>query len=306
MIDKIYDVIVVGGGPAGAACGIYTSRARLDVLIIAKENDGSLLKAHMIDNYPGFPDGIKGNELNDLMKKQAIRFGAQFTYGTVLDFDLSSDTKVVKTSSGNYRSKYVVIASGTANAASKINGEQRFIGSGVSYCATCDGAFTKGLNVTLFGQGDEVGEEALFLTKFAKNIKIFVKDDRLKCKDEILTALRSNNVEIITNAELEEVSGSEYVEKVKVNENGALKEYPCDFTFLYLGTKSNTELFGGFFKLDKQGYIITDENMSTGVQNVYAVGDIRSKSVRQVTTAVNDGTIAALEVIKERLKNTDK
>ena len=307
MTNNIYDVIIVGGGPAGLTCGLYTGRSKLKTLIIEKEGEGSLQKAHLVDNYPGFPQGIKGSELYNLMKEQSKKFNVEFLNTAVLDFDFTGENKIVKTSLGNFVGKSVVIATGNFASNKKVKGEKEFTGNGVSYCATCDGAFTKNFNVVLFGQGEEVGEEALFLTKFAKSIKIFVSEEKLITQDKTLEAIKVGNIEVITNAMLKEVVGTEYVEKVivDISENGQVntKEYPADFVFLYLGTKNNIELYGGYFKLNDKGFIITDESMKTNIDNVYAIGDIRAKEVRQVTTATNDGTIAALTILKNHLKN---
>lgn len=262
--------------------------------------------AHKIDNYPGFPEGISGKELYALMKKQAEKFGAKFLNATLLGFDVYSDTesKIVKTDKGNFKAKVVIIATGTGkNGNKKLKGEGEFLGKGVSYCATCDGAFTKNLNVSLLGQGEEVAEEALFLTKFSKTIKIFVNEKEFKCHKDTLDALTaSGKVEIITDTKLLEIKGGEYVEELVIEKDGEIKNYPSDFAFLYLGTKNNTEMYGEFAQLDNQGNIITKDGLKTNVEGMYAIGDIRSGVVRQVTTAVADGTIAAMEAIKEILK----
>ena len=297
MNEKIYDVIIIGGGPAGLTAGIYVGRSKLSTLIIESEGIGSLLMAHKIDNYPGFPEGISGKELYTLMKKQAEKFGAEFLSATLLGFDVYSDTesKIVKTDKGNFKAKVVIIATGTGkNGNKKLKGEEEFLGKGVSYCATCDGAFTKNLNVSLLGQGEEVAEEALFLTKFSKTIKIFVNEKEFKCHKDTLNALTaSGKVEIITDANVEELV---------IEKDGETKNYPSDFAFLYLGTKNNTEMYGEFADLDNQGNIVTKDGLKINIEGMYAAGDIRSGVVRQVTTAVADGTVAAMEAIKEILK----
>lgn len=262
--------------------------------------------AHKIDNYPGFPEGISGKELYTLMKKQAEKFGTEFLSATLLGFDVYSDTesKIVKTDKGNFKAKVVIIATGTGkNGNKKLKGEEEFLGKGVSYCATCDGAFTKNLNVSLLGQGEEVAEEALFLTKFSKTIKIFVNEKEFKCHKDTLDALTaSGKVEIITDAKLLEIKGGEYVEELVIEKDGETKNYPSDFAFLYLGTKNNTEMYGEFADLDNQGNIVTKDGLKINIEGMYAAGDIRSGVVRQVTTAVADGTVAAMEAIKEILK----
>lgn len=304
MVDKIYDVIIVGGGPTGLTSAIYTGRSKLSTLIIEKANQGSLYMAHKIDNYPGFPEGLTGTELNNLMKKQAEKFGAEFVEGTLLGFDPYEEIKIVKTDVGNFKGKNIVVATGTGkNFGKKIKGEKEFLGKGVSYCATCDGAFTKFMTVSLVGKGEELAEEALFLTKFSKHIRVMVTEDELKCNEDTYKALTSfDKVEIITGVKLLEIRGKEYVEELVVEEKGEEKVYKSDFAFLYLGTKNNTEMYGEFGKLDKDGFIITGEGMKMNVEGMFAAGDIRSGSIKQVTTAVAEGTAVALEVIKRVLK----
>lgn len=303
-MSKVYDLIVIGGGPAGATAALYAGRSNLNVLVIEKPEVGALVSAHKIDNYPGFPNGITGKELYETIQKQAQKFGAEFVEDTFLELDIYSHPRVVKASKGNYEGIGIIIATGwPKNNSKKIIGEKEFTGNGVSYCATCDGFFTKGRITSVFGNGHEAVEEALFLTKHAKVINVFCDKDDLEVEAELKEQLLSNeNVKLFTNAKLVEVLGNQYVEKVKVDIAGEIKEMESDFAFLYLGTKSNNELYQGFAKLNDEGYIITDENMACEVEGVWAAGDIRERTVRQVTTAVSDGTLAGIEAIKYVMK----
>ena len=303
-MSKVYDLIVIGGGPAGATAALYAGRSNLNVLVIEKPEVGALISAHKIDNYPGFPNGITGKELYETIQKQAQKFGAEFVEDTFLELDIYSHPRVVKASKGNYEGIGIIIATGwPKNNSKKIIGEKEFTGNGVSYCATCDGFFTKGRITSVFGNGHEAVEEALFLTKHAKEINVFCDKDDLEVEAELKEQLLSNeNVKLFTNAKLLEVLGNQYVEKVKVDIAGEIKEMESDFAFLYLGTKSNNELYQGFVKLNDEGYIITDENMACEVEGVWAAGDIRERTVRQVTTAVSDGTLAGIEAIKYVMK----
>lgn len=307
-MEKVYDLVIIGGGPAGLTSAIYAGRSNLSVLIIEKENIGSLHMAHLIDNYPGFPVGISGKGLQLEMKKQALKFKTEFLNATFLGIDIYSTPKIVKTDKINVKAKTIIIATGTGKfGGKKITGEKEFLGKGVSYCATCDGAFTKNMVVSLFGNGDEVAEEALFLTKYSKEILIFTKDEKLECNKELLDTLVANEkVKIITNAELQELKGSEYLDFAVVKVNDEIKEYAIQYAFMYLGTKNLSELYGEVAQLDDEGYIVTDENLKTSTDGIFVAGDVRSKKVRQVTTAVSDGTIAGMEAIKYILMNNKK
>lgn len=303
--NKVYDLIIVGAGPAGLTAGIYASRGNLSTLILEKDGIGSMIMTHQIDNYPGYKTGSTGKEIYNEMKKQAKEFGCEFKYATVLGFDPYDEIKIVKTDSGNFKTKYIIIATGLGKiGAKKIKGESKFLGAGVSYCATCDGAFTKGRVVSLVGKGDELIEEALFLTRYADSVNIFVTAEELDCSNELKEAiLAKENVKIERNAKLLEIKGNDFVEQLDLEINGEIKTISTDFIFLYLGTKNNIELYGEFASISSRGFIETDENMKTRTDKMYAIGDIREKEVRQVTTATNDGTIAATMIIKDILKN---
>lgn len=302
-MEKIYDVIIVGAGPAGLTAGIYLGRGKASTLILEKPNTGALISAHSIANYPGILENPTGKEIYDLMKKQAMDYGVEFQEGTVLAFDPYEETKIVKTDQGNFKCKYIVIASGMMKT-KKVEGEAKYVGSGVSYCATCDGAFTRNKVVSLVGKGEELAEEALFLTRFSKEVHVYVTEDSLEAPKEVMEALLSNEkVSIEYSVTMKAVKGDEEYMSSFVLENkaGETIEHTTDFLFLYLGTKSNTELFGEFAEMDSRGFIKTNEKMQIRTPNMYAIGDIREKEVRQVTTATNDGTIAASVIIKDIL-----
>lgn len=302
MNQKVYDVIIIGAGPAGLTSALYLGRSNLSVLVIEKPNIGSLLMAHKIENYPGIYGSPSGKLIYETMKKQASEFNVEFTFATLLGFDINGTEKIVKTDVSNFFTKTIIIATGTfKNTEKKIPGESEFLGKGVSYCATCDGAFTKNLVVSLCGKGEEIIEEALFLTKFSKEINLFITGNKTEEYDILLKNFK--NVNIFFNSVVTSINGKDYVENIKVLMNGEEKIIKTDFIFLYLGTKSTSELFNEIATLDKNGYIITDENMNANYEFVFAAGDIRSKNIKQVTTATSDGTIAALNVLKYILKN---
>lgn len=304
IMDKIYDTIIIGGGPAGLTSAIYAGRSKLSVLVIEKENHGSLLMSHKIENYPGFPDIISGKELYDLMKKQVSKYDVTFVTGTFLGIETDENYNLIKTDVKNFKGTTTIIATGTPKNNKKFPGEKEFLGKGVSYCATCDGAFTKNYISSVIGKGEEIGEEALFLTKYSKHINIFVTEEYNKKYDEIFQFLtEKENVTIYYNCSLIEISGNEFVENIKIKIDNEIKDFHTDFTFLYLGTKSNSELYSGVVSFDEKGYIIADDNMKSKTDTIFIAGDIRSKNVRQITTATSDGTIAGLEVIKYILKN---
>ncbi|MGM0508654.1 MAG: NAD(P)/FAD-dependent oxidoreductase [Fusobacteriota bacterium] len=305
MENKVYDVVIVGAGPAGLSAALYTSRANLSVLVLEKEGQGALLSAHKIANYPGAKDNPSGKELYNRMKDHAKQHGAEFVDATFLELETMESPKVVKTSVDIYKAESVIIATGFSKSKEqKLPGEDEFIGKGVSYCATCDGAFFKGMDVSVFGNGEEALEEALFLTKHVKKVYFFVNDEKLIGDSELINSLKEkDNIEILYNHELKEISGGDFVEKVEViNDSGDNITYDVAAVFLYLGTKSNTQLFSTFANLNEQGRIETKENMQTLVDGVYAAGDVRAKPLMQVVTAASDGAIAATEVIKHVMK----
>ena len=307
-MEKIYDVVIVGAGPAGLTAGIYTGRGNLSTLILEKEGIGSMIMTHQVDNYPGSHAGASGKEIYDTMKKQALEFGCEIKPATVLGFDTYDEVKIVKTDAGNFKTRYIIIATGLGKiGAKKVKGENKFLGAGVSYCATCDGAFTKGRTVSLVGKGDELIEESLFLTRYAKEVNVFLTSDDLDCSEELKEAILSKeNVKIVKKVKLLEIKGEDFVTELDLEVDGNKETVATDFVFLYLGTKNNLELYGEFVSLSDAGYIVTDETMKTRTDKMYAIGDIREKNIRQIATATNDGVIAASFIMKEILKAKKK
>ena len=305
MENKVYDVVIIGAGPAGLTAALYAGRSNPSVLVIEKPNTGSLLMAHKIENYPGILGSPTGKDIYTLMKEQTLKYNVEFVSATFSAFDLFGEYKVVKTDVENFSGKTVIIASGWAKSGSKkLPGEEKYLGKGVSYCATCDGAFTKNMTVSLFGKAKKIAEEALFLTKYSKEILMFMTDScDDNCDKALMETLKANEkIKMYYSTELIEIKGDEFVEEVVVKVNGTDTTYPTQFAFLYLGTRSLKELYGEVATLDEQGYIVTNESMHTSIEGIYAAGDVRSKNIRQVTTATADGTIAALESIKYVLK----
>ncbi len=296
-ISAQYDVIIIGGGPAGLSAGIYTSRAKLNTILVEKGPLGGQLSwVKRIDNYPGFPKGISGGELTDLMVSQAERFGLQVETGSVIDITNGSQLKTVKTDIRNLRAKALIITTGVSRKRQSIDGEEKFQGRGVSYCATCDGPFFKGVSVAIVGGGDEALEEAIFLTKFANEITIIHSEDKLSASEELQkTAQSKENISFLFNSKIAKICGKDRVDLIEVMDldTGDTEQLPVGGVFLYIGTRPAKEFLSQLIEMDERGYIITDQDMRTNVEGIFAAGDVRYKEVRQVATAVGDGVTAA-------------
>ncbi|SHI95392.1 thioredoxin reductase (NADPH) [Dethiosulfatibacter aminovorans DSM 17477] len=303
MEDKIYDVIILGGGPAGLAAGLYAGRARLDTLMIEKEKEGGLIvQTEEVENYPGAIEGDTGISLTQRMVEQVDKFLANRLIDTITEVDLESDIKVLKGQKGEYRAKTVIVATGAKPKLMGCPGESDFIGKGVSYCATCDGAFFEGFDVYVVGGGDSAVEEAIFLTRFAKKVHIIHRRDELRAAKSIQEkAFANEKIDFIWNSQVEEVKGTGLVNSmvIKNRKTGEITEIKADENdgifgiFVFIGYNPITELFEG--KLDmKDNYLVTNENMETNIPGVFAAGDVRDKMLRQVVTATSDGAIAAV------------
>lgn len=300
----MYDVIIIGGGPAGLTAGLYSSRARLKSLLIEKGlTGGTVTITEWIENYPGFEEGVAGADLARKMEQQATRFGLEISQGTVTRISFNGNIKKVILEDGQeFESKSVILASGGHPRKLKIEGEDEFRGRGVSYCATCDGAFFKGAKIAVIGGGDSAVQEGLFLTKFAEVVYIVHRRDSLRA-EKILQdrALSEPKIKLVWDSVPEKIQGDEkgatslLVKNVKT---GDLSSLEVEGVFIYVGFDPNTEFLAGMANLNENNYILTDENMATSAPGIFAAGDMRAKITRQIATAVGDGAIAAIAAEK--------
>jgi len=297
-VARVYDVIIIGGGPAGLSAGLYASRARLSTLLIEKAIfGGQIANAAHVENYPGFPDGISGLELSELMYQQAMKYGLQTLSAAVTAIELSANGKVVRTSEGEYLAKAVIIAGGAEPNRLGVPGEERLLGKGVSYCATCDGPLFRDQVVAVVGGGDSAVEEALVLTRFASKVILIHRRDQLRASRlHQERAFANEKMEFLWDTVVEEILGQDKVEglslrNVKTGERSTLK---VSGGFIYVGLHPNTEFVKGLISLDSEGHIPTNEEMETEIAGIFAAGDIRQNSPRQAITAAGDGATAAL------------
>ncbi len=299
---KIYEVIIIGGGPGGLTAGLYTSRARLNTLLI--ENalfGGQMTTTELIENYPGFPQGVTGDELSRLMEDQAKKFGMETATQEVVTVSLEGDMKVVQTHESTYRCEALIIGTGTEYRRLGVPGEKELAGKGVSYCATCDGAFFKDSQVVVVGGGDSALTEAIFLTKFAKELTIIHRRDALRgTKIYQERALANPKIKFLWNSIVQEIKGDSVVRSVTVKnvKTGEIKELETDGVFLFVGLSPRTQFLKGTVQMDEGGYIVTNEDCETSAKGIFAVGDCRKKLLRQIATAVGDGATAAFAAEK--------
>lgn len=294
---RIYDLIVVGGGPAGYTAALYGARAGLDVLVLEKLSvGGQVALTHMIDNYPGFDEGIDGFELGQRMSRGAKRFGAESKLSQVLSVDLKANPKLIRTDSGDFQARAVVLATGAEPRKLGLANEELLTGQGVHYCAACDGMFYRGKTVVLVGGGNSAAGEALVLARIAKKVILVHRRDSLRAEKAVAAAVEQNpNIEIRWNAEVVRILEKGRVTGVVIRDvnSGEEREEACDGLFVSIGRKPSTELFRGQISLDDAGYIVAGEDTKTNVAGVFAAGDARTKAVRQIVTATADGAVAA-------------
>ena len=295
-MEYIYDMIIIGGGPGGYTAALYASRAGFDTLVIERmAAGGQMTLTGDIDNYPGFDDGIDGFTLGMKMQQGAERFGAKTRYAEVIEVDFSEKIKRVKTSKEEFLAKTVVVSTGANPRELGIDDEQRLVGRGVHYCAHCDGRFYKDKTVIVVGGGNSAAADASYLSRLAKKVYMVHRRDTLKATKIYHEPLFSaQNIEFIWNSVVGEFITDERIIGVKIKDtvSGNISKIDCDGVFISIGRKPATDFLKDRIEIDKNGYIVADETTKTNIDGVYAVGDVRTKALRQVVTAVADGAVA--------------
>ncbi len=297
-----YDVVIVGGGAAGLSAAIYSVRAMLKTLVIEKlALGGEILKTGDIENYPGFPEGIDGTSLAGLYEEQARRFGTEFKYDTVVELDVKNKLKRVVGDEREYTSKTVIIATGGEHNKLEIPGEEEFAGRGVSYCATCDGNFFRDMDVVVVGGGDAALDEGLYLTRLAKNVTVIHRRDTLRASKILQSrAFNTPNMNFIWDSIVEEINGNGDVKSIKLRnlKTNSQQELATEGVFIYIGFHPVSDYLKDIVDLDPAGHVATNLQMNTSVPGVFAAGDIRQFSDRQLGNAVGDGIAAALSAYR--------
>lgn len=296
----MYDIIIIGSGPAGLSAAIYGQRARLSVLVIEKQpmSGGQIINTYDVDNYPGLP-GVSGFELATKMRAHADALGAKFVTEEVRSVELSGEEKVIYTNAGEYRAKTVVIATGAAHRKLSIPGEDALLGMGVSYCATCDGAFFRGKETAVVGGGDVALEDALFLARVCSHVYVIHRRDEFRgakvLQEKVLAA---ENITVLWDTVVDEICGKEKVETLSLEnkKTGEKQKLPVQGVFVAVGIVPNTGLFDGALKMDEAGYICAGEDGATSLPGVFVAGDARTKQLRQIVTAAADGANAITSI----------
>jgi thioredoxin reductase (NADPH) len=299
---ETYEVIIIGSGPAGYTAGVYTSRAKLKTLLISGSlPGGQLMTTSEVENYPGFPNGIFGPELMMNMRQQAERFGAKLLDDEVVEVDFKKRPFGIKTHGQEFRSESVVICTGASPRKLGLRAEQEFAGKGISYCATCDGPFFKGEDIAVVGGGDTAIEEATFLTKFGKSVKIIHRKDFLRASKILQEkAFENPKIDFVWDHVVSDISGNKKINSISVRNlrTGEERKIPVGGLFVAIGHEPNTSIFKGQLELDDRGYIVLTKNTKTSVDGVFAAGDVHDYRYRQAITAGGFGCMAALDVEK--------
>ncbi|MBR5219272.1 MAG: thioredoxin-disulfide reductase [Clostridia bacterium] len=296
-MENIYDVIIIGGGPAGYTAAIYCSRAGFRVLVIEKFSPGGqMTQTSQIENYPGFEGGVDGFELGFKMQQGAEKFGTKTLRSEVTGAELCGEIKKIATDDGEFFAKSVIIATGADHRHLGLPDEEKLIGKGVAYCAACDGMFYRGKTVAVVGGGNSAAADALLLSKICENVILVHRRDTLRAERAYHNPLmKAENVKFVLNSTVSEILSENTVTGIRVKNtvSGEEKEIPLNGVFISIGRVPNTSLFKGQIDIDEYGYIIADETTKTNIPGVFAVGDVRTKPVRQIVTAVGDGATAA-------------
>jgi len=297
-LDKNHQLIIVGGGPAGLSAGLYASRSKLDTLLIERAIlGGQILNAEMVENYPGFPQGISGSELGALIAQQATKYGLLTIVAEVQGIEIRGGEKIVSTSEGEYRAKAVIIAGGSEHSKLGVPGEEEFTGKGVSYCAMCDGAFFRDQIVAVVGGGNVALNDALFLTRFASRVIVIHRRDQLRATRILQDRAFANpKIEFFWDTVVESITGDKLVKEIRLRnvKTGKGSSLEVSGVFVAVGLRPNTGYLKGLLTLDAGGFISVNGQMETGVPGVFAAGDIRAGSIRQVVSAAGDGATAAI------------
>ncbi|GMQ57563.1 thioredoxin-disulfide reductase [Vallitalea sediminicola] len=307
-MTDIYDLIIIGSGPAGMAAAIYAQRAMLKTMVLEKDvPGGQVINTYEVDNYPGIPD-ITGFELSTKMREHAEKLGVELKSEEVVDLLLDQTVKVVKTTSNEYQSKTIIMATGARWRKLGVKGEKELTGRGVSYCATCDGAFFRNMEVAVVGGGDVAVEDAIFLARMCKKVYLIHRRDELRAVKILQDSLLKHDedkLKILWNTELNKVIGKDQVEKISIynNKTKEKSELDIDGVFIGIGTEPNSQLIIDKVKCDEKGYVLTSESCETSIKGVYAAGDIRQKTLRQIITAAADGATSVYAAERYILEN---
>jgi len=297
-MNKEYEVVIIGGGPAGLSAGIYTARSRLSSLMIEKEIiGGQAINAELVENYPGFTDGISGFDLTQLMHQQATKFGLETLTTEVTGIKVNGETRIVKTGQGDIGARTIIVASGSERNKLGVPGEEGFTGKGVSYCATCDAAFFIEKTVAIAGGGNAAVYEALQLAKQASRVILIHRRDELRATRIVQEkALAEPKIEFFLDTVVEAIEGEDFVKSLRLRNTTTGEKSTLDVSgiFVSIGSQPNTEYLKGLLPLDTGGSIVTNDKMETEIPGIYAAGDIRSNSIRQIIAATGDGATAAI------------
>ncbi|MFA5167711.1 MAG: thioredoxin-disulfide reductase [Candidatus Omnitrophota bacterium] len=299
MEKKIYDVMIIGGGGAGLTAALYTSRANLSTILFEKlVSGGQIASTDLVENYPGFTEGILGPEIAQKMEAQAMRYGTQIVYEEVKNLSRKGGIFEAGTET-NYTARAVILAMGASFRMIGVPNEKELTGKGVSYCATCDGAFFKGKKVIAVGGGDSALQEGIFLTRFAERVAIVHRRDKLRASPILQERARMNSkVSFIWDTVVDRIEGEKKVEAVFLRnvKTGEMQKVPADGVFVFIGHDPNSGLVKGFVSLDEKGYVVTEASLATSVPGVFAAGEVRRGAVRQLVSACGEGCAAALAV----------